>query len=70
MLARGRPLGEARVEMTLEPRDGGTDVTMTETPVSGPGQWFHNPVNEAILARRNVEALARLSAIAEHRTTP
>ena len=28
--ARARPLGTAKVELVLEPRDGGTHVTMTE----------------------------------------
>jgi uncharacterized protein YndB with AHSA1/START domain len=70
VMARGRPMGEARVEIVLSPMDGGTDVTMTETPVSGPGQWFHNPLSETVLMRRNVESLARLAAIAERRTAP
>jgi len=70
LLARGRPLGEARIELTVTPEDGGTRVTMTESPVSGPGHWLHNPVSEFLLAKRNEESLARLAAIAERRTTP
>lgn len=68
LIARGRPFGEARVELQLD--DDGPDciVTMHETPVSGPGSWLHNPVSEAVLVRRNTESLARLAAIAERRT--
>jgi uncharacterized protein YndB with AHSA1/START domain len=70
LVAKGRPLGEARVSIELEASGKGTLVTMTETPVAGPGKWLHNPLTEALLVRRNVEALARLAALAEHRTEP
>ena len=71
MTARGRPLGEARIEVVLAPTgDGGTAVTMTEAPVSGPGRWIHNPLQDRILTRRNTESLARLAALAERRTAP
>ncbi len=70
MTARVRPMGEARVEMILKAQGDGTAVTMIESPVSGPGRWIDNPVNDAILARRNVESLARLAAIVERRTEP
>jgi hypothetical protein len=70
LIARGRPLGEARVEITLDPHGAGTLVTLVETPVKGPGSWLNNPLSEGILHRRNVEALARLAAMAEDRTQP
>ena len=70
LLAKGRPLGSARVELDLRSEDGGTRITMTEQPVSGPGKWAHNPVSEVLLRHRNTEALARLAAIAERRTAP
>jgi hypothetical protein len=70
LIARGRPFGEARIELSLSPEGGGTRVTMAETPVSGPGHWLHNRVADAVLHRRNVESLARLAAISERRTTP
>ena len=70
LTAKGRPLGEARVVIELEAADDATLVTMTETPVAGPGKWTHNPLSEAILVRRNVEALARLATLAERRTEP
>ena len=65
--ARGWPLGEALVDITLEPRDGGTLVTIAETPSAGPGLVVDNPVNHWVLAKRNVESLYRLASIAEAR---
>jgi hypothetical protein len=43
---------------------------MNETPTNGPGRWIHNPLNERMLVRRNIESLARLAAIAEGRSHP
>lgn len=45
-------------------------VTMRETPVAGPGKWLHNLAAEALLRRRNTEALDRLAAAAEARHAP
>jgi uncharacterized protein YndB with AHSA1/START domain len=70
LLARGRPLGEARVRLELAPSGTGTTVTMEEAPVSGPGKWFHSPVSEALLNRRNAESLHRLAALVERHTAP
>ena len=73
LLARGGGLGEARVDLTLVP-DGpdatATRVTMAERPVSGPGRWVHNRVADAVLARRNTEALTRLRCLVERPTAP
>lgn len=70
LTARGRPFGEARVVLNLAPDNGGTRITMHETPTAGPGRWLHNPITEALLTRRNTESLARLAALAERRTHP
>ena len=70
LIARGRPFGEARVAIELVDDGDGCRVTMHETPVAGPGKWLHNPASEALLVRRNVEALDRLSALVEARTAP
>ena len=70
LLARGRPWGEARVDLRLTAQDGGTLVRLEETPVSGFGKLAHNPLSEAVLKARNVETLARLAAMAERRTEP
>ncbi len=68
LIVKGRPLGSARVVIDLQPAGGGTDVTMTEDPLSGPGKWAHNRVMDALVAARNTESLHRLAALAEHRT--
>jgi uncharacterized protein YndB with AHSA1/START domain len=70
LTARGRPFGEARIVIELRDHDRGCEVTMRESPVAGPGKWLHSPVTEALLVRRNIEALARLAALAERRTRP
>ncbi len=70
LLARGRPLGEARVTLRLEPDGGGTRVSMTEEPVSGIGKTLHNRLLDAGLKARNDESLARLAALAEEPTGP
>jgi uncharacterized protein YndB with AHSA1/START domain len=72
--ARAWPAGEARVEIELTGEDGTTLVRMVEYPTHGAGKWLHNPLQEALLKRRNTESLTRLAAIAENRplrlTTP
>lgn len=65
--ARAWPAGEARVEIDLEPDGDGTIVKMVEHPTDGPAKVLHNPVNDAILKRRNHESLERLACIAENR---
>lgn len=62
---KGRPLGRARVTMGLEPRDGGTHVTIHETPVSPIARLGHNPLADLLLHGRNVESLRRLAELAE-----
>lgn len=70
LTARGRPLGEAKISIELSDDGDGSNLTMTETPSAGPGKWLHNPALEAVLVRRNTEALARLAALCERRTVP
>ena len=73
LLAHGGRLGDARIELSLVPdgpTGGHTRVTMVETPVAGPGKWFHNPVADAVLTRRNTEALTRLTRLVERPTSP
>ncbi len=65
--ARAWPVGEARIEITLEPVPDGTEVTMAEWPVRGPGAWGRNPLMDALLRARNRESLGRLAALAENR---
>jgi uncharacterized protein YndB with AHSA1/START domain len=63
--ARARPLGTARVEMVLEPRDGGTHVTMTETAGDPLSRLAINLVTDPLVHHRNVESLRRLRRISE-----
>lgn len=65
LTVRGRPVGEARVVLSLVPDGDRTEVTMSETPVAGLAKWVDNPVTEALLTRRNIESLARLAALVE-----
>ena len=69
--ARGWPLGEARVELRIEP-DGpqSCTVTMIEDAVSGPGSIPPHAVRQAMIAPRNKEALRRLAYLAERGTGP
>jgi uncharacterized protein YndB with AHSA1/START domain len=68
--ARAWPAGEARIEVTIDPSDGGCVVHMHERPTSGPGRWLHNRITDKLLEKRNVEALERLACIAENRPMP
>lgn len=70
LLAKGGPLGNARIELDLRTVGEGCRVSMLETPVQGMGRWLHNPVSAAGIHRRNVEALSRLATIAERRAVP
>lgn len=65
--ARAWPMGEAKVEIYLEPAGAETNVRMLEEPVSGPGTLMPPPVRGLSLKWRNSEALRRLAFIAERR---
>ncbi|MDP9396590.1 MAG: SRPBCC family protein [Actinomycetota bacterium] len=72
--ARGWPLGEADIELRLEPEGAGTGdgsrcrIVMAEKPAAGPGLGLFNPVADRLLAARNSESLARLAALVEGRS--
>ena len=57
---RARPAGDAKVELDLVRRDGGTEVRMNEYPTGGLAKVIDNPLFEATLKARNLEALRRL----------
>lgn len=65
MRARARPLGTALVSMLLEPRDGGTDVTMTETAGDPLSRLSINALTDWLVRKRNEVSLRRLKRIAE-----
>lgn len=70
LYASGSKLGSARIRISLEPRNGACEVTLNETPVDGPGKWLHNPLQDAVLHRRNYETLHRLRATVRRFTEP
>lgn len=61
------PFGQARVELTVTPTDGGSLVRMAERPTHGLGRLIDNPVQRRLLRARNRESLDRLAALAENR---
>lgn len=67
--ARGWPIGEAEVEITLTADGAGTQVVMREDAVSGPGVLLPEPIKGLSFAWRNAEALRRLALIAENRAS-
>jgi hypothetical protein len=67
MRAKGRPLGTAEVTMRLEPRDGGTLVSMTENPDGVHALLALNPLVHLLTKARNAESLMRLEELALRR---
>jgi uncharacterized protein YndB with AHSA1/START domain len=63
--ARARPLGTALVTLILEPRNGGTFVTITETAGDPLSRVSINPLTEPLVKRRNDVSLCRLERIAK-----
>jgi uncharacterized protein YndB with AHSA1/START domain len=67
--ARGWPLGEAEVQIELAAAGAGTEVTIREQAVAGPGVLVPEPFKGLTLKWRNTETLRRLAYIAENRPT-
>jgi len=65
--ARGWPIGEACVDITLTPVGAETEVRIVEDAVSGPGKLAPPPLRGVTLELRNTETLERLAYIAERR---
>ena len=63
--ARARPLGTAKVELVLDPRDGGTHVTMIEVAGDRLSKLALNRLTDPLVHHRNVESLRRLRRISE-----
>ncbi len=70
LLARGRPLGEARIEVTIEDRGDTCVVRLREDAVSGPGKLMPKPLRQVVIGGRNTETLRRLAYVAENRSAP
>ncbi len=67
--ARGWPMGEAQVTMTITPAGDDTRVEIVEEAVSGPAVLVPKPAMDLMIKIRNVESLRRLAFIAERRAT-
>lgn len=61
------PSGEAGVTIRLQPHGGGTEVTIEEDAIAGPGRFVPKPLRDVGLKWRNTETLRRLAFIAERR---
>jgi NAD(P)-dependent dehydrogenase (short-subunit alcohol dehydrogenase family)/uncharacterized protein YndB with AHSA1/START domain len=71
LAAKARPLGTARVELSLAASHEGTEVTMEETPADRVSSLLAaNPVAGVALRLRNAEALNRLKRIVEAAPAP
>jgi uncharacterized protein YndB with AHSA1/START domain len=62
--AKARPLGLAKVEIELEPQDGGTCVTLRENPTGIQKPLAYFPPLQALTYVRNAESLARIERLA------
>src|SRR5450755_306405 len=65
LVLHARPLGTAVVTIELEPREGGTEVTMTETAGDPLSRLGINRLTDPLVHTRNVKSLQRLKRFAE-----
>jgi uncharacterized protein YndB with AHSA1/START domain len=65
--AGGWPIGNARVEITVEAAADGSLVSMAEDVSDGPARLVPRPVRVAGIDVRNRETLRRLALLAERR---
>ncbi len=65
MIARGWPLGEARVTIDVRPHGDGCLVRISEEATSGPAVLVPRPLADLVLRWRNAETLHRLAYLAE-----
>jgi hypothetical protein len=63
--ARGRPLGRARVALSIEPSGDRTRVTMEEAVTSPTLLRWCNPFFAPLIRLRNAESLRRLAQLVE-----
>jgi uncharacterized protein YndB with AHSA1/START domain len=68
--ARGWPLGQATVEITVDQDAESSLVRMREDVSEGPGRMVPLPIRRLAIAPRNRESLRRLAYLAEARTKP
>lgn len=65
--ARAWPTGEATVVLHLEPVGAETRIVIEENATSGPAALLPKPLQDPMLAWRNVESLRRLAYLCERR---
>ena len=65
LTARGRPFGQARIDVRLHPSGDGTEISIDEVPSEGLGRLVHSPVVDLTIHLRNKETLRRLARLAE-----
>ncbi len=64
LVARGWPLGEAKVVITLEALGTECRVTIAEDAVRGPGKLVPKVIRDPLISVRNTETLNRLELMA------
>ena len=70
LLAKGRPIGKARITLCLfDIEGGGCRIEMAEVPVGAPMGWVPDRLALAAAIPRNRECTWRLAAIAERRVS-
>lgn len=67
LIARGWPIGEAGVTITVRPRGDECVVEMREAAVSGPARLVPRFLADLLIGWRNAETLHRLAYLAEGR---
>lgn len=65
--AHAWPAGTALIVITAKTVDDGTLVSIDEQPWRGVARTLHNPLADALIKVRNVEALRRLERLARSR---
>jgi uncharacterized protein YndB with AHSA1/START domain len=68
--AKGRPAGEATVEVRIERQGDRSVVSIIEDVTKGPATLIPERVRQPLIATRNKETLRRLAYIAEGRSHP
>jgi uncharacterized protein YndB with AHSA1/START domain len=70
MQAKGRPVGEATIELRVERQGDRSVVTIIEDVTKGPATRIPERMRQTLIAARNKETLRRLAYIAEARAHP
>ena len=64
LVARGWPMGEAKVDITVEELGDGCKVTIAEDAIRGPGKLVPKFLRDPLISARNRETLRRLELMA------